>query len=118
MSKWFYDTSTGTATRAARCSSLFGEAKVRLTLGHFSQGGHKDLRGSGRRSVTPYVHGMRYCIGRVMLKLGLNLPKRALKRPCLNSAPARSVYSSRPGSYIEIRGPTGGPEVVEALYNI
>jgi hypothetical protein len=25
MSKWFYNTSTGTATRAARCGSLFGK---------------------------------------------------------------------------------------------
>jgi hypothetical protein len=30
----------------------------------------------------------------------------------------RSFYSSRPGSYNETRGPTGGPEVVETLYNI
>jgi hypothetical protein len=25
MSKWFYNTSTGTTTRAARCGSLFGK---------------------------------------------------------------------------------------------
>jgi hypothetical protein len=29
-----------------------------------------------------------------------------------------SFYSSMPGSYNETQGPTGGPEVVEILYNI
>jgi hypothetical protein len=33
-------------------------------------------------------------------------------------APARAFYSSRSGSYIETRGPTGGAKVVETLYNI
>jgi hypothetical protein len=32
--------------------------------------------------------------------------------------PAQSFYSLRSGSYIETQGPTGGPEVVETLYNI
>jgi hypothetical protein len=30
----------------------------------------------------------------------------------------RSFYSSKPGSYNETQAPTGGPEVVETLYNI
>jgi hypothetical protein len=38
--------------------------------------------------------------------------------PPLNPLPILSFYSSRPGSYIETRGPTGGPEVVETLYII
>jgi hypothetical protein len=29
-----------------------------------------------------------------------------------------SFYSSRPGCYNEIQGPTGGPELVKTLYNI
>jgi hypothetical protein len=37
--------------------------------------------------------------------------------PC-EDMPTRSFYSSRSGSYNETRGPTGGPEVVETLYNI
>jgi hypothetical protein len=37
---------------------------------------------------------------------------------CLNSLPARFFYSSRSDSHIETRGLTGGPEVVETLYNI
>jgi hypothetical protein len=36
----------------------------------------------------------------------------------LKEVPTRSFYSSRSGSYNETRGSTGGPEVVEALYNI
>jgi hypothetical protein len=35
-----------------------------------------------------------------------------------DSLPARSFYSSRLDSYIETQDPTGGPEVVEILYNI
>jgi hypothetical protein len=30
----------------------------------------------------------------------------------------RSFYTSRLGSYNETRDPTGGPEMVETLYNI
>jgi hypothetical protein len=30
----------------------------------------------------------------------------------------RSFYNSMSGSYNETQGPTGGPEVVETLYNI
>jgi hypothetical protein len=37
--------------------------------------------------------------------------------PC-EEAPARAFYSSRSDSYIETRGPTGDPEVVETVYNI
>jgi hypothetical protein len=33
-------------------------------------------------------------------------------------APDRAFYSSRSGSYIETRGPTGGPEMVKTLYSI
>jgi hypothetical protein len=57
MSKWFYDTSIGAATGAARCGSFVGG---HISLGDLAireYGGHEDLRGSGRRSVIPYVHG-------------------------------------------------------------
>jgi hypothetical protein len=48
--------------------------------------------------------------------------KRALPEPAFSSAPlevapARAFYSSRSNSYNESRGLTGGPEVVETLYN-
>jgi hypothetical protein len=57
LSKWFYDTSTGAATGAARCGSFVGGALVSWLLAMREYGGHEDLRGSGRRSVIPYVHG-------------------------------------------------------------
>jgi hypothetical protein len=38
-------------------------------------------------------------------------------RPC-DVMPARAFYISRSDNYIETRGPTGGPDVVETLYNI
>jgi hypothetical protein len=49
--------------------------------------------------------------------------KPALPEPFLffdvcEEVSTRSFYSLRLGSYNETRGPTGGPEVVETLYNI
>jgi hypothetical protein len=40
------------------------------------------------------------------------------KKVCLKSVPAWSFYNSRSDSYIETQSLTGGPEVVETLYNI
>jgi hypothetical protein len=37
--------------------------------------------------------------------------------PC-EEVSTRSFYSTRPDSYNETQGPTGGPEVIETLYNI
>jgi hypothetical protein len=68
MSKWFYDTSTGTATRAARCGSLLEGLRL-STLKQDGHGGHEDLRGSGRRSVIPYVHGESCCIAVCVVQL-------------------------------------------------
>jgi hypothetical protein len=80
--------------------------------------GHKDLHGSGRRSITPDVHRreLLYCSS-----LGLPVCVQVSLcgvEPPLSPPSALSFYSLRPGSYIETRGPTGGPEVVETLYNI
>jgi hypothetical protein len=57
MSKWFCDTSTGAATGATRCGFLWGRplASWLLALGEY--GGHDDLRGLGRLSIIPYIHG-------------------------------------------------------------
>jgi hypothetical protein len=54
---------------------------------------------------------------------GVVLLKPALLEPFLFAYPCevvstRAFYSSKLGSYIETRGPTGGPEVVETLYSI
>jgi hypothetical protein len=53
-----YNTSLGTTTRAAHEGSLM----ERLRLSMLKQDEHGDLRGSGRRSVIPYIHGEDYCI--------------------------------------------------------
>jgi hypothetical protein len=76
------------------------------------RGGHEDLRGLSRWSVIPYIHGRMklYCSSLSCLSHFFDLP--------CEEAPARAFYSLRSGSYIETRGPTGGPEVVETLYNI
>jgi hypothetical protein len=57
VSKWFYDTSTGAATGAARCCFLLERALISWLLSIDERGGHKDLRGSDCRSIIPYVHG-------------------------------------------------------------
>jgi hypothetical protein len=57
MSKWFYDTFTGVAIGAVRCGSFVRETLVSWLLAMREYGGHEDLRGSGRRSIIPYVHG-------------------------------------------------------------
>jgi hypothetical protein len=74
---------------------------------------HEDLRVSGRRSVIPYVHERieLYCSS-------LALPEPFLSFRPLNLLPIQSFYSLRSSSYIETQSPTGGPEVVEILYNI
>jgi hypothetical protein len=77
-------------------------------------GGHEDLRDSDRRSIIPYVHGRTelYCSSLPCLSLPVCPP------PPSEEASGRAFYSSRSGSYIETRGPTGGPVVVETLYSI
>jgi hypothetical protein len=91
---------------------LLKGALVSLSLAIDERGGHDDLRGSDRLSVIPYVHGRTelYCSSLYEPKPFLPTPHEELS--------TRSFYSSRPGSYNETRGPTGGPEVVETLYNI
>jgi hypothetical protein len=44
--------------RAARCGSSFWSGlRSHKVLVIREYGGHEDLRGSGRRSVIPYIHG-------------------------------------------------------------
>jgi hypothetical protein len=47
------DTSIGTTTRAARCSSLF--EGLSLSYAH-TRGTQEFLGGSDRRSIKPYIH--------------------------------------------------------------
>jgi hypothetical protein len=39
------------------CGSFVGGAQIAVELANREYGGHQDLRGSGRWSVIPYVHG-------------------------------------------------------------
>jgi hypothetical protein len=112
--KWFCDTSTGTAIGAARCGFLLEGALVSWSLAMDERDGHEDLRGSDRRSVIPYVHGRMklYCSSLPCLSLPICPPALTDHREEVST---RSFYSSRPS---ETRGLTGGPEVVETLYNI
>jgi hypothetical protein len=84
-------------------------------------GGHKDLRGPDHRSVIPYIHWRTELYYSSLPCLSLPIYPPALidlsVNPC-EEALVRAYYSSRSGNYIETRGPIGGPEVVETLYNI
>jgi hypothetical protein len=77
---------------------FFRGVLVSWSLAMVERSGYEDLCGSGRQSVIPYIHERTelYC----------------------SSLSTRSFYTSRPGSYNETWGPTGGPEVVETLYNM
>jgi hypothetical protein len=96
---------------------------VSWSLAMDERGEHEDLRGSGRRSVIPYVHRktrvvlLNPALSEPFLFSTAGLDRPIFPVPC-EEVPTRSFYSSRTGSYNETRGPTGGPEVVETLYNI
>jgi hypothetical protein len=91
-------------------------ALVSWSLAMDERGGHKNLCGSGRQSVIPYVHGRieLYCSSLPWLSLSFYLTSFP---PC-EEVSTRPFYSSRPGSYNETRGLTSGPEIVEILYSI
>jgi hypothetical protein len=62
MSKWFCDTFTGAAQEQSGVVLLWGRCLASWLLALGERGGHSDLRGSGRLSVIPYVHGELSCI--------------------------------------------------------
>jgi hypothetical protein len=95
---------------------LLERVLVSWSLAIDEHGGHEDLRSSGHRSVIPYVHRRTelYCSSLPCLSLPICPP---FSHPC-EEAPARAFYSSRSDSYIETQGLTGGPKVIETLYNI
>jgi hypothetical protein len=97
---------------------LLEGALVSYLLAMDEHGGHKDLCGSGRRSIIPYVHRRMelYCSSLPYLSLPFcPLALTDLFFDPLEEVPTRSFYNSRPGSHNETRGPTGGPKVVETL---
>jgi hypothetical protein len=62
LSKLFYDTFTDTATKAAHYGSLLEGLRSLELVAMDEHGGHDDLRGLDRQSVTPYIHREYYCI--------------------------------------------------------
>jgi hypothetical protein len=82
---------------------LLERALVSLLLAIHEHGEYEDLRGSGRQSVIPYVHGRTrlYCS---------NLPCLCEPKPFFDPevAPVRAFYNSMSGNYNESQGPTGG----------
>jgi hypothetical protein len=58
-----------------------------------------------------------YCIVLAQVSVELALRESRVGLKSLNPLPARFFCSSRSGSYIETRGPTGGPEVVGSLHD-
>jgi hypothetical protein len=57
MSKWFYDISTGAALEQPVVVLSWERPLASWLLALGERSGHEDLRGSGRLSVIPYVHG-------------------------------------------------------------
>jgi hypothetical protein len=106
MSKWFYDTSTGAATGAARCGSFVGGGFGLLVA---SYEGIRWTRGftwfgpPERNTLRPRVNGI------VLLCLSVQLKSPSV---CSSSRPWRM-----PGPFIaqdravtvRLHGPTGGP---------
>jgi hypothetical protein len=73
------------------------------------------------RAQYPTSTGELSCIAQACMSLSLPICPPAWTGlffdPC-EEVSTPSFYHSRSGSYNETRGPTGGPEVVETLYNI
>jgi hypothetical protein len=96
---------------------LFGRTLASLSLAIDERGGRQDLRGSGCRSVIPYVHGRTglYCLSMPCLcEPELFFLTDLSLDPC-EVAPARAFYSLRSDSYNESRGPIGGLGVGQTL---
>jgi hypothetical protein len=93
---------------------LLGMILVSWSLAIDERGGHKDLRGSGRRSVLPYFFERTelYCTSLSCLSFFFFFPDPG------EEASAWIFYNSRPDSYIETWELTCVPEVVETMYNI
>jgi hypothetical protein len=72
--------------------------------------GHEDLRGSGRRSVIPYVHRERVVLLCVWCcsSWELNLVAHVIRL---------TFYSPMPDNYTVTQGPTGGLRIDDILYS-
>jgi hypothetical protein len=97
MSNWFYDTSIGAAIGAARCCSFVGGGFGLLVVSYGQTRWVKNLRGSGRRGVIPYVHRRTelYCTSLPYLNLFFFLTDFR------EVAPTRAFYNLKSDSYNE-----------------
>jgi hypothetical protein len=115
VSKWFYDTSTGAATGAARCGSFVGGAQIARGVGYPGIRWTRRFTWFGppeRNTLRPRVNGV------VLLCLGARLRSSLFSlcqpmcvcgvRPLWLSS-ARTFYSPRPGSYREAPWPDRWP---------
>jgi hypothetical protein len=93
MSKWFCNTSTGAAQEQPAVVLLWGRLLASWLLALGEHGGHGDLRGSGRLSVIPYVHGRNelYCAQACLARAFPFFDPSEV-------ASTRAFYSSRSGS--------------------
>jgi hypothetical protein len=111
LSKWFYDTSTGAATGAARCGSFVGGAQIAQGVGYEGIRWTRGFTWFGppeRNTLRPRVNGV------VLLCLSVRL-----KSPCPFSCVSVRLQSPwrLPGPFIaqgravivRPHDPTGGP---------
>jgi hypothetical protein len=106
MSKWFYDTSTDTATWETYCGSLLEILRLSYARARWTQE-FTWFRPSECNTLYPRKKVVLLCV-RCCLRLSWVCPLLS---------PARSFYSLKLGSYTRPWGPTSGPRVVESLYS-
>jgi hypothetical protein len=71
-------------------------------------GGYENLCGSDRRSIIPYVHGRMGVILQCYVEALVSLSSIEIQRTPLVLTSVWTFYSSRPDSYNETQGLTGG----------
>jgi hypothetical protein len=106
MLKWFYDTSIGAATGAARCGSFIGEAQIAQGVGYEGIRWTRGFTWFGppeRNTLHPWVNGV------VLMCLSIRL-KSPGPFPCLCPRRLPGPFIA-PGRAVTVRphGPTGGP---------
>jgi hypothetical protein len=107
MSKWFYDTSTGTATRAVRCGSLLERAWLAQGISYEETQwtrGFMWFRPPERNALRPRENGS--CIAVCCSSVGFALVILTFAWP---------LIAQGHGKYNVTQGPTCGPEVVGSL---
>jgi hypothetical protein len=100
LSKWFYDTSTGAATGAARCGSFVREVQIAQGVGYQGIRWTRGFTWFGppeRNTLRPQVNGV------VLLCLSVRLKSRGPLRVYALGV-CRAFSSSRPSSYSETPG--------------